>query len=76
MICHYLGDSWILRSVPIETRNIGAASKYAVQLGAIIDDVMSNSPVFESDQIRVYTVTIDNEAAAAKAEDLFKIFLG
>ena len=73
---HYVDSSWRLKSMPIATRNIGTASKSAVQTCAILEDVMQHNPVVGSADIRVHTATTDNEAATARAADLYTNFVG
>lgn len=73
---HFVDSAWRLRTVPIATRFLGDASKTGLQLCAVLEDVLHNSPVVGSDKIKVHTCTTDNEAAAARAADLLTNFVG
>ena len=72
----FIDDAWRLRSVPISMLNIGGVPKTAEQLRSIVTEILKHSLVVGSENIRIHTITSDNEPATALACDLLTNFVG
>lgn len=73
---NFIDSSWCLKCIPICMLNTGTASKSAEQLRSIVTELLKQSMIVGSDNIRIHTATSDNEPAVGLACDLFTNFSG
>ena len=76
MTWHYCDEQWALRSVPIASINMSTCRKTVSQLCEIMEEILAQSEIVGSDDVSSFTVTTDNEGAAALSADILTNFVG
>lgn len=73
---HSIDSNCNVRCIPITILIMTAAVTLIQEMRCIIEEVLEQNPFVGSDDIRVYTATIDNEVATALAVDLLTNLVG
>lgn len=76
MTLHFFDEKWGLKSVPAAILSTGSALKSAEQVCCIMEGVLPDNSVIDSDRIRGHAYTSDQEVSVALSYDPLTNFFG
>lgn len=67
---HNVDENRTLKCIPIAAVNTGTRQRSGKQLCSLLEDIVQHNIIIGSEDIRIHTVTTDNEPATCLAVDL------